>query len=375
MKILVVGIGRCGGRIADEFERLNKKARSTRGIEIITGTFAVDTDTAALSELNSIKADYRRRILVGVKENSGRGMVSVNEIGAEIAKREADKILDAIRLVKRYPETDAILVVASGAGGTGSGAMPIMIQNMKERYKDKAVYGLVVFPFEREVQTDKRFIFNTATCLKSSYAISDAILLVDNQKYIQQDSFLIYDMMKLNELIIEPFYNLLCAGEEKKPSHIGSKLIDAGDVIQTVKGWTTLGHGESPLSLIRHLLKRPLNLEKKRAESDTEIKVMEEAISNLSVKCDPSYAAAALYLVSAPAREITMNFLEYLGDYMKSLAVNAVIRSGDYPIRRRMMGIDVILSQLENVDKVREFYEMSADVTKRTPDYLSRNKE
>ena len=60
---------------------------------------------------------------------------------------------------------------------------------------------------------------------------------------------------------------------------------------------------------------------------------------------------------------------------MKKLAANAVIRSGDYPIRRRLMGIDVILSQLENVDKVREIYEMSVDAIKRTPDYLSSNQE
>ena len=365
MKILVVGIGNCGGRIADEFDRLNKRAKSMRGIEIVTGTFAVDTDTAALSELNSIKADYQRRILVGVQENRGHGMVAINEIGAEIAKKEADKVVNAVRLVKRYQETDAILVVASGAGGTGSGAMPIIIQNMKERYKDKAVYGLIVFPFDREIQTEKRFVFNTASCLKSSYAVSDAIFLVDNQKYVQQDSSLMHNMVKINQIIIEPFYNLLCAGEEKKPRYIGSKLMDAGDIIQTVKGWTVLGHGKSQLSLTRQLLKKSLNFKKKGAETDIGIKVMEEAIGDLSVKCNPSDAATALFLLSAPAREITMNLLEYLGHYMKNLATNAVIRSGDYPIGRGLISIDVILSQLGDVEKVQEIYEMSVDGTKR----------
>jgi len=46
MKLIVVGFGQCGGRIADEFARLNRKARAQRGIDIIAGAFAVNTDVA-----------------------------------------------------------------------------------------------------------------------------------------------------------------------------------------------------------------------------------------------------------------------------------------------------------------------------------------
>jgi len=49
MKLVVVGLGQCGGRIADEFARLNGRARSRRRITIITGTFAINTDAADLS--------------------------------------------------------------------------------------------------------------------------------------------------------------------------------------------------------------------------------------------------------------------------------------------------------------------------------------
>ena len=364
MKLLVIGCGQCGGRIADQFARLNRKSRVQRGIDIITDALAVNTDIADLSGLTYIKPDYQHRILIGGQKTGGHGVGKINEIGAEIAKKEADKVIDAVRLVKRYPETDAILVVASGAGGTGSGAMPIIIQNMKERYKDKAVYGVIAFPFAREIQTEKRFIFNTASCLKSSYTVSDAIFLVNNEKYVRQDSSLMHNMAKINQLIIEPFYNLLCAGEETKPRYIGSKLIDAGDIIQTVKGWTVLGHGKSQLSLTRQQLKKSLNFKKKGAETDVGIEVMEKAISNLSVTCNPSDAATALFLLSAPAREITVNLFEDLGDYVKTLATNAIIRSGDYPIRRGLISIDVILSQLGDVEKVREIYEVSVDSTK-----------
>ena len=39
MKLVVIGFGQCGGRIADEFAKINKRARSRRHIEIVTGAF------------------------------------------------------------------------------------------------------------------------------------------------------------------------------------------------------------------------------------------------------------------------------------------------------------------------------------------------
>jgi len=58
MKLIVVGLGQCGGRIADAFARLNKRARSQRGIEIICGTYAVNTDSADLAGLYTIKPGF-----------------------------------------------------------------------------------------------------------------------------------------------------------------------------------------------------------------------------------------------------------------------------------------------------------------------------
>jgi cell division GTPase FtsZ len=367
MKILAVGLGACGGRIADEFDRLNKRAKSTQGLEIIVGSIAVDTDAAALSELRYIKSDYKRRILLGIQENGGSGNIAVNTIGAEIFKKEAEKVVDALRLMKRYQEADAILVIASGAGGTGSGGMPIILRSMKERYVDKAVYALVVLPFDHEIQGEQRFIANTASCLKSSYTVSDGVFLFDNQKHIQQDSTLVSNMARINQLITAPFCYLLCAGEEKNRKHIGSKLMDAGDIIQTVKGWTVIGHGESTLPFSRRLLLRSLDFDKKSRETDIGIKVMEEAISRLSAKCSPSDGDTALYLLAAPAREVTMDLLKTLGNYMKNISADSIIRSGDYPIRKNLMSVDVVFSQLESVNRVREIYEASVDDTKKAP--------
>ena len=359
MKLVVIGLGQCGGRVADEFARLNKRARAHRGMEIITGAFAVNTDSADLSGLQNIKPDYQHRILIGGRKTSGHGVGKINEMGAEIAREDADKVVDAIRSTKRFFETDAFLLIAGAAGGTGSGAIPIMTQHVKERYGDKPVYNLVVLPFQHEEDTEDRTIYNSAVCIKSADSVADAIILVDNQRYVRKDFSLRNNLAKINALIVEPFYDLLCAGEEKKAKHIGAKVLDAGDIMQTWVGWTVIGYGKSQLPLVRLPFGRTRNFRKKSLETHKGIQAMDEALSELSLKCNPADAGRALYLLSAPAKEMNMDLVKELGDYLKDLTPDAIIRNGDYPRERGVIDVTVMLSDLSDVAKVRHYYSES----------------
>ena len=356
MKLVVVGFGQCGCRIADEFARLNGRARGQRGIEIITGVFAVNTDAADLSGLTRIKPNYQHRILIGGRKTGGHGVGKINELGAEVAREDGDKVIDAVRTARRFFETDAFLLVAGAAGGTGSGAIPIMTQYIKERYADKPVYDLIVLPFEHEETTEERTIYNSATCLKSVSSIADATILVDNQRYVRKDFSLKNNLAKINAMIVEPFYDLLCAGEEKKAKYIGARMLDAGDIIQTLAGWTVIGYGKSLLPLIRLPFERTRNFRKKSAETHKGIEAMDEAISELSLRCNPMDASRALYLVAAPAKEMNMDLVKELGSYLRDIAPAAVIRNGDYPRERGMLDVTVILSELKDVQKVRDYY-------------------
>lgn len=372
MKLVVVGFGQCGGRIADEFARLNKKARSQRGIEIITGVYAVNTDAADLSGLTSIKRGYEHRILIGGRKTGGHGVGKINELGAEIAREDADKVIDAVRTSKRFFETDAFLLIAGAAGGTGSGSIAVMTQHLKERYVDKPIYDLVVLPFEHEETTEDRTIYNSATCLKSCYSVADAVFLVDNQRYVRKDSSIKTNLSKINALIAEPFYNLLCAGEEKKAKYIASKVVDAGDIIQTLAGWTVIGYGKTEIPLLRFPRGRSQDFRKKSSETLKGIQAMDEAISELSLKCNPIDSKRALYLVSAPAKEMNMDLVKALGDYMRDLAPEALIRNGDYPRERGLLDVTVILSELSDVEKVRYYYSRSTDLI---PEFKKRQEE
>jgi cell division GTPase FtsZ len=372
MKLVVVGLGQCGGRIADEFARLNGRAKGRRGMTIITGCFAVNTDAADLSGLSAISNDHRHRILIGSRKTGGHGVGKINELGAEIAKEDADKIVDAIRTTKRFFETDAFLLIAGAAGGTGSGAISIITQHLKERYIDKPIWNLIVLPFEHEETTEERTTFNVATCLKSCYSIADAVFLVDNQRYVRKDSSIQTNLSKINNMIAEPFYNMLCAGEEKKSKYIGAKLLDAGDIIQTVVGWTVIGYGKTQAPLFKLPIELRSDFRKKGTEIQKGIQAMDEAISELSLKCNPADSRRALYLVSGPAKEMNMDMVKEIGDYMRDIAPEAIIRNGDYPREKGIVDVVVLLSELSDVEKVRDYYLKSTDLI---PEFKKRQEE
>jgi cell division GTPase FtsZ len=362
MKIVVIGLGQCGGRIADEFAKLNNKAKRQRGIEIVTGAFAVNTDAADLGGLTAIKRDYQHRILIGGRKTGGHGVGKVNELGAEIAKEDADKVIDAIRTTKHFYESDAFLLIGSAGGGTGSGALPVITQHVKARYSDKPVYSAVVLPFEHEEQTEERTTYNTATCLKSTYSVADAVFLIDNQRYIRKDSSLSNNLAKINQMIAEPFYGILCAGEEKKPKYIGAKLLDAGDIMQTIVGWTVIGYGDSQIPLLRFPGEKSRDFIKKGTETQKAIQAMDAAISELSLNCNPEDARRVLFLLSAPSKEMNVDMVKELGDYMRNLTPLATIRNGDYPRQRGVLDVSVILSELSDVEKIRQYYTKSASL-------------
>ncbi|MFH1015607.1 MAG: cell division protein FtsZ, partial [Chloroflexota bacterium] len=86
------------------------------------------------------------------------------------------------------------------------------------------------------------------------------------------------------------------------------------------------------------------------------VRAMDEAISELSLKCNPVDSKRALYLVSAPAKEMNMDLAKALGDYMRDIAPEAIIRNGDYPRERGVLDVTVVLSEMSDVEKVRNYY-------------------
>lgn len=89
---------------------------------------------------------------------------------------------------------------------------------------------------------------------------------------------------------------------------------------------------------------------------------MDQALSELSLKCNPVDARRAMYLVSGPAKEMNMDMVKELGDYMRGVTPEALIRNGDYPREKGLIDVTVILSDLSDVSKVRDYYAKSTSL-------------
>jgi cell division GTPase FtsZ len=325
-------------------------------MEVISNSVAVNTDVTDLSGLHHIKADYKHRILIGNRRTSGHGVGKINEIGAELAREDGDKVIETIRSTPNLAETDAFMLVASAAGGTGSGSIPVLTRMLKERHTDKPVYNLIVLPFNYEIMTEERSIYNVGTCLKSAYLAADAIFLVDNQRYVRKSSSMRENMAKINYQVVKPFFNLLCAGEETTAKYVGSRVMDAGDIIQTLSGWSVIGYGKAPISRVKMPFREKLNFRDRGSETQKGVQAMEEALNELSLRCNPNEARRALYLLSAPHQDMNMDLVKEISDSLKSMATEAVIRSGDYPRAKGELDITVVLSELVGSRKIMDYF-------------------
>lgn len=349
MKLMVIGLGQCGGRLADEFVRLHERARSFRKVDILTGAFAVDTDASSLRGLASIKP--KNRLVIGENKTKGRGVGKQAALAAQIAREEGFKVIDAIRQSKQFAESDAFLLLGGTAGGTAAGCMPVIAEILKERYRDQAVFGICVLPFEHEEALEKINVENTTHCLRSAKVNMDAVFLIENQRYVKKGMSWSANIAEINKAIAGPFYSLLCAGEERKRSHIGVGMLAASDILQMLSGWTAIGYGKTLIPLIT------MPWDKEGDENMSGRKAMDEAISELSVQCDTKTATKALYLVSAPEKEIGTDLIKFLGEYLKSIAPGASIRYGDYPIEKGLIDVTVVLSGFPAIERIKPYLE------------------
>jgi cell division GTPase FtsZ len=169
-------------------------------------------------------------------------------------------------------------------------------------------------------------------------------------------------LTRINQQIVEPWYDMMCAGEVTRFKHVGAKTLDAGDIMQSLDGWTAIGAGKTgiprgfrlPWNVSRD------NYKEKGQESLRAMQAMDAAVSELSVGVSPEDAGRALYLLSAPGRDMTMDIAKGLGDYLREMAENAVIRAGDFPRGGEDVSVTVIFSQLAFVQKVRDYYDRAS---------------
>jgi cell division GTPase FtsZ len=362
MKIVVVGFGQCGCNIADQFYALNSHARSlfNRRIEILTDAFAVNTDEADLGGFKHIPTDRHHRIVIGGVRTFGHGVGKMNVDAAKIIRESHSVITDNILDSNKFHESDAIMAIASGGGGTGSGSIGWVIKKLKERM-EKPVYGVVVLPFGYEENGLTSYaVTNTATCLKTVSQYADAVFLVDNERFARRDHSFSRNLFQINLEFVNNFYDLFCAGEEKSLKYLGSKVLDAGDIKQTLTGVTAIGRGQIELGSF-HRLNKAHYREDARAHS-TVAGALDKAIGNLSATIDLQEARRILVLLTAPRGVITLSAIEEVATLLQERAPKAVVRMGDYPRRGKEVSLTLLASGLARVERVENLYGHAIDL-------------
>lgn len=375
MKLVVIGFGQCGCNIADQFYALNSHAKSifTRRIEILTDAFAVNTDEADLGGFRNIPTDRHHRIVIGGVRTFGHGVGKRNVDAAKIIKESHSVITDNILDSKKFHESDAVLAIASGGGGTGSGAIGWAIRKLKERM-EKPVYAAIVLPFGYEENGLTSYaLTNTATCIRTVNQYADAVFLLDNERFARRDHSFARNLSQINREFVNNFYDLFCAGEEKRIKYLGSKVVDAGDIKQTLDGITAIGRGQIDLGTFRRLNRAHFREEAK--ETSSVAGALDKAMTNLSVSINLEDARRILILLTAPKGVITLSAIEEVATLLQERAPKAVVRMGDYPRRGKEVSLTLLASGLARVGRVENLFLQATDLFEKQAEIESETQE
>jgi hypothetical protein len=219
MKLVVIaGPGTVRRQVADEFARLNQRARLMLATArlILVDAFAVNSDNHRPGRHGDIKADHHHRILIGAGVTRGHWRCQ-DERGWRRNRPERRRQNHGyLRRNPRLFESDAFLLITPPPVARLRG-QPIIARMSGSASPTALSMAIAVLPFEHEEENEERAVFNTAGLLKSLSEVTDAIILVDNQRYVGKDVSVSANIQRINQLIAEPFFSLLCAGEGKKP--------------------------------------------------------------------------------------------------------------------------------------------------------------
>jgi len=283
-KIVVLGVGDCGvNTVTNLFER-NVEAK----------LIAVNTD---VNSLNVAKAHQ----LIQIGENTTRGRGAGGDIskGRRAAEEDIDKVLEAIG------KPDFLIVTCGFGGGTGSGATPYILAQLRDEFPDLLMGAVVSIPFRYEgIERLK----NTQMGLRDTLDVADFVIVNLNDILLErygtlplQESFKMMDTILANT--IESIVDML------QPR--GAQLrVDFADLVTLLRraGVSFVGHG-------RHRSIR---------------KAVEKAIESKLLDAELSSAKGALVYVSAPP-----------GVSLRQAAEAPRIVSDKYGVERVIWGLKV----------------------------------
>ncbi len=216
--IKVIGVGGAGGNT------INKMSKSDcKGIELI----AVNTDAQAL-EYSC--ADII--VHIGQKSTKGLGAGANPEVGKRAAEEDLDKVLEVVG------NADIVFLTGGMGGGTGSGALPAIVQALKE----KGILTIVVVtkPFSFE---GKRRASVADQAIDKIRQYADTLIIVPNQKLLDlvDDKVSMIDGFEMiNEVLNQSVRGI--SDIITKAGHINVDFADVREIMKN-QGLAVMGTG------------------------------------------------------------------------------------------------------------------------------------
>ncbi len=157
VNLKVIGVGGAGNNVVNRMV-----SSAAKGVEFI----AVNTDKQAL-----VVSTADQKIQIGEKLTHGQGAGSNPDVGKNSAEESRNNIAKAIE------DADMVFITAGMAGGTGTGAAPIVAEIAKEA--GKLTVGVVTKPFTFE---GKRRMDQAKRGIEELLGKVDSLLIIPNDR-------------------------------------------------------------------------------------------------------------------------------------------------------------------------------------------------
>jgi cell division GTPase FtsZ len=355
MKVLVIGVGQAGGKIADMFLADDRKSN-------VPHTFEVLAVNSAVSDLMGLQCiPQEDRVLIGETAVKGHGVGADNKKGAEIAEDEIEIVMNKISKIN-VSNLDAFFVVAGLGGGTGSGAISVITKHLQRVY-DEPVYAIAILPAENEGDI---YTLNTARSLKALLPNCDATIIVDNGAFLRSGESVKEAYDRINAEVVKRIGILCRSGEIRSRKQVGEMVVDASEVINTFRGGNICSIGYASESVKREgFLTR---LFKKRqfeiGKASRILSVCKRAVKGrLLLPCDYKSANRALVIVAGPPNQLDRKGIEKAREWLEGTISGTEVRGGDYPLSGSgYVGCVVLLAGVTNAPRVKFMLERARDV-------------
>lgn len=359
MKLATIGVGNAGSKLIDQMIKFEVET----GRNLCRHALIINTARTDLAKPENIPED--RRVLMGDthRKARGHGVGGDAEIGAEVATTDIDEIRRVFDDVEIH-EVDAVLVAAGLGGGTGSGAAPVVIDEIQKMY-DEPVYGLGVLPGKYE---GGRPALNAARSLQSFVTKVDNFITFDNDAWRSRGQTIEQGYEEMNEELATRIVTLLAAGEVDE-SEVGENAMDSSDIIRTLDtgGVSSIGYASTELAPAKQgLLSKFNESDQSDGESTDAAKIkglVRRAVnSRLTVPCEVSSADRALIVFAGPPEAISRKGVESAREWLETAADTVDVLAGDDPRSgSSTLAAVVLLSNVTETPRINEIQNQAVD--------------